>query len=163
MKNWNKILWLPLVFSFLAGIYACSHGPSMSEKVDEEAKSESPVHMGGSVAAHGMSIIENSKSLTVDQKLKLTDLSKKMMEEMTKLRDEEGQLKMVLFKTIVDPKADNKKIRTIKNKIISLDRKKTDKMLSALDEAQKIMGRRSAEDEEVYRALMLERHERFNY
>lgn len=163
MKFKNYLIWLPLVFSLLTGIYACSHQPTTSEVVDEEARKEESTPMGGPVAARGMEVIQNSKSLNEDQKSKLIALSQRMMQEMAEIRKEEGQLKMVLFRSLVDPKSDNKKINTIKGKILSLDRKKTDKMLSALDEAQTILGRKSLEDETVYRALMMDRFERQNY
>lgn len=163
MKFKNYLIWLPLVFSLLTGIYACSHQPTTSEVVDEEARKEESTSMGGPVAARGMEVIQNSKSLNEDQKSKLIALSQRMMQEMAEIRKEEGQLKMVLFRSLVDPKSDNKKINTIKGKILSLDRKKTDKMLSALDEAQTILGRKSLEDETVYRALMMDRFERQNY
>ncbi len=160
MKKWIHYIWLPLVFSFLGGIYACSHQPSMREQVDNEAKQQAPVEMGGPMAARGMEIIQNSPSLTSEQKEKLMGLSQRMMREMGELRKEESQLKMVLFKTLVDPQSDERKIVVIKNKIVKLDKKRTDKMLSALTEAQKILGRKSLEDEKVYQSLMMERLDR---
>jgi Spy/CpxP family protein refolding chaperone len=157
MKNWRRYIWLPLVFSLLGGIYACSHQPSISEQVDSETKNERPATMGGPMAARGMELIQNSPDLTGEQKEKLIGLSQRMMQEMGELRKEESQLKTVLFKTLVDPKSDDRKIEVIKNKIVKLDKKRTDKMLSALSEAQKILGRKSLADEKVYQTLMMER------
>jgi len=163
MKHKTYLIWLPLVFSLLSGIYACSHQPTTSEMIDEEAKREESVTMGGPMANRGMEVIQNSKSLNEDQKSKLIQLSQKMMQEMAEIRKEEAQLKMVLFRSLVDPKSDSKKINTIKSKILTLDRRKTDKMLGALDEAQTILGRKSLDDEAVYRALMMDRFDRQNY
>lgn len=108
---------------------------------------------------NGISLIQESNSLTSDQKKRLTELTIKMNDEMNTIRSQESKLKMVLFKTIVNPKAETREITTLKNRVIAPDRQKTNKMLSALDEAQKIMGRRDERDEKFYRSLMLERAE----
>lgn len=158
MKNFSRYLWLPLILSFLTGIYACT-STSLNKKIDEEVKAEPAVSTGGPLAASGLAVIQESDSLSAGQKQKLTDLTKKMTSEMVNIRTEEARLKMVLFKTIVNPKASNREITIIKNRIIALDRTKTDKMLSALDEAQKIMGRRDERDEKFYRALLMDKYE----
>lgn len=159
MKKMNYKLWLPLMLSFLTGIYACSTSTSLNKKIDAEVKAEPPVATGGPLAASGLAVIQESTTLSAAQKQKLTDLTTKMTSEMVNIRSEEAKLKMVLFKTIVNPKANNREITALKNRIIALDRKKTDKMLSALDEAQKIMGRRDEQDEKFYRAILMDNSE----
>jgi hypothetical protein len=80
-----------------------------------------------------------------------------MLGEVIQIRGEMSKLKMLFFKAMLDPKADPREVRTLKERILSLDQKKTNKMLNAFEEVNSILGRKSAEDERVYRALFMPR------
>lgn len=152
-----KKLWLPFVLVPFAA-YACSHGPRHpgSERLDAKVAAEEPVEMGGPLAAKSYQMISESKDLTQAQKDKLLSLHARMQEEVAANRREMGKLKMTLFRSLMNHDSDPREFSRIKSRILKLDRAKTDKMMSALEEAQKILGRRSQEDERYYRALMME-------
>lgn len=155
-KQLIRYLWLPLILSPVAWFYACSH-TKMDAKINHEMQQEAPVEMGGGVAAASHEVIADADNLTQEQKDKLLTLHKNVAAEMVAYRQELGKLKMVLFRNLVSPNYDMREMERTKSRILKLDRKKTDRMLSALDEAQKILGRRSMDDEKYYRALMMDR------
>jgi hypothetical protein len=157
LRRFRRYLFLPLVFAPLAWLFSCATSPSVKEKVSQEMKAEPAHAMGGEVAAAGHRLILDAEGLEPQQKEKLLALHGRMAGEIVGIRNDMGRLKMLLFKAMTDPKGDQKELNHIKNRILRLDRERTSKMLSALEEAQTILGRRSFEDERIYRALMMER------
>ncbi|MGZ3695238.1 MAG: hypothetical protein ACXWQO_13950 [Bdellovibrionota bacterium] len=138
------------------GLAACTHQAAVDRKVDAELKDQPPVSMGGPMAAESRRLITESSELTQSQKDRLLALHSKMAAEMTNIRNEEGRLKMVFFKTLLNPKSDEAEIANLRTRIIKLDRSKTDKMLSALEESKEILGRRTFKDERLYRAFNMD-------
>lgn len=151
MKNKNYIyLGIGLLLA------ACASQNSVNRKIDQEVKAEAPVAVGGPLATESRALILDSSDLSQEQKDKLLALHAKMATEVAGIRDEEGKLKMVFFKTLLDPKSEEKEIITIKNRILALDRKKTNEMLSAMEEARKILGRDNKNAARYYRAFNAE-------
>ncbi len=144
----------------LAALAGCAHQKSVDRKVDQELQSQPPVSMGGQMAAESRELITESVNLTQGQKDKLLQLHAKMAGEVAALREEEGKLKMVFFKTLLDPKSEEAEISNIKKRILDLDQKKTKRMLSALEEAREILGRQNPDRDRMYRALLLDHEAR---
>lgn len=137
-------------------IYSCAN-TNANKKIDAEIKAETPIKTSSELTNESLAVINDSASLSDEQKYRLAELTTRVNSEMNKAREEEAKVKIVLFKTIVRPDATNKEITILKNRVIEIDRKKTDRMLSALEEAQKIMGRRDEQDEKFYRAILMDK------
>lgn len=145
-----------LVVPVLLGI-GCAHQNSANRVVEEKLQHEPAVAMGGPVAAESRKMIEESPNLTQAQKDRLTALHAQMAGEITKMREDLGKLKMTFFRSFLNPKTEERELRNIRDRIIALDRKKTDRMLTAFEEAKEILGRRSEQDERVFRAFLIDR------
>ena len=149
--KFTKYLWLPLVL--IPTIYtSCSH-TKVDREIDAKASHETATPMGAPLAAKGYDIIQSAPNLSAEQKQKLLGLHQKMAGDMTSLREEESKLKSVLFRSIIEPKFNNKEVERIKSRLISLDQKKMNMMFSALKETKKILGRAAIEDEKIYRMV----------
>lgn len=156
-SKYLRLLWLPLILVPSAWLISCAHQSRGDRALDEKVRNEESVELGGGVAYKSHEMITNSNELTEEQKSKLLQLHREVAAEVAKSREETGKLKMVFFRSLLDPKSKAQDLTKIKNRILALDKNKTNKMLSAMEEAQKILGRKSIDDEKFYRALMMER------
>lgn len=127
---------------------SCASERAIDRKVDQELAQEKPVEVGAPLAQESHRLIMDAPQLNKSQKEKLLALHAKVAGEMTSIREEEGRLKMVFFKTIINPKSDEEEILNLKSRILKLDRKKTNRMLSALEEARDILGRQTSMNSE---------------
>lgn len=144
-----------ILISLLA-LAGCAHQPAVDRKVEQELKAEPAVAPGGPLAAESHRLIMEAPGLAQSQKEKLLALHTRMAGEMKTMREEEGKLKMVFFKTLLNPKAERAELINLRSRIFKLDQKKTNRMLSALEEASKILGRESIDDDHFYRAFLME-------
>lgn len=155
MKFRSAAVSAVVLVSVLAG---CAHQAAVDRKVEEELKVQRPVSMGGPMAAESFRLINESPDLDQGQKDKLIALHSRMAAEVMKIRQEEGKLKMVFFKTLLNPKSDEREINNLKTRILAADRKKTQRMLSGFEEAREILGRKQLpEDSQLYRAFTMDR------
>lgn len=148
----QKVFGLALCLA-LAG---CAHSAAVDRKVDRELGEEPQAVMGGNVAQESRRIIGESPDLKPEQKLKLLALHARVAGEINQIRGDLGRLKMVFFRTVLSPKAEEAEIQNLKARILRMDRKKTDLMLEALEETRSILGRTSLEDRRLLRALRME-------
>jgi hypothetical protein len=153
----RRYIFLPLVLAPLTILFSCAHEPSEKEKINAELQTQPAVSMGGSVAMESRKMIEENTSITAEQKTKLLDLQARLAGQAAAYRQEVGKLKMLLVKDLMDPSSEPRHVSKIKDRIIDLDRKNVKGMLDGFDEAQKILGRRSYEDERLYRAFLMDR------
>jgi len=149
MKIHGMIALAALLFT------GCAHDPSVDRKVENELAAEPPVSTGRQLAAESRDLINTSSELTPEQKERLLTLHTRMAGEARETREEEGRLKMVLFRTVLDPSSREAEITNLKTRILALDQKKTERMLSALSEVREILGRRPINDKPLLRALEL--------
>ena len=144
-------------FFLLSLMTSCAHDRKVNEKVEEEIQAQPIVPMGGALALESRKLISESTSLSQEQKDRLLALHARMANEVGRIREEEGRVKMVFFKTILDPKSSDFEINNLKKRILDLDRSKTKNMLGALDEARDILGRsENIERERLFRAFYFE-------
>lgn len=145
-----------LAIALTLTLAACSHQKAVEQKVDQEVSAQPAVPMGGPMAAESRKLISESSELTQEQKDKLLALHTRMAGKVAKIREEEGKLKMVFFRAMLNPKAEDAEINTLKNRILKLDRQKTTGMLSAFEEVRQILGRKPLRDERILRAFEME-------
>ena len=144
------LFMVPIIFS----LFACAHqAKSVDASVNEKMQAEPKVAFGGGVAAETRRLIEEAPNLSAQEKASLASLHTRMAGEMRQINEDMGKLKVLLFKSVLMSKPNNKELRNIKNRILSLDRKKTNQMLTALEEVREILGQKVLDDERLYRAL----------
>lgn len=151
---WTKIGVVYLAAITLVSCSGLPSNPEINRKIENDLKAE-PAK--ANVAAETKELILEAPNINEDQKQKLLSLQQKVNTELSSLRTEEGKLRVLLVKTLVDPKTDEREIANIKARIIKVDKQKIDRMLSALSDARKILGRRDLQHERVYRAFLNDR------
>lgn len=97
----------------------------------------------------------DSELLTADQKEKLIKLSEKSKEEDHALKQEIESAKLVLIQTIVEPKMDQIKYNSIKNKITELTKKRLNLSFINAQEVRKIINKSnlSEDDRQMYNVI----------
>ena len=83
--------------------------------------------------------ISNNQSLTDAQKKKLRSLHESSSKEMTTLNEEINKTKMVLVKTLMEPKVSRSKVALLRKDLKKLEKKRMDSSLSSFDKAQNII------------------------
>ena len=154
----NRNIGAFCLITALAGATAvsgCARKPTpLEQRVASEVAQETPVAPGAPMEEASKEILFEAESLTPRQRQRLEALHAKSMAEAKTLNEELSKNRIVLLKSLVNPAAKNAEIEVLKDRIVSLERKKTRQFLDSLDQANRILGRRSFDDEKVYRAFL---------
>lgn len=150
-----EALYVVFLAFCLVALSSCSYQKNLEKKVEQEAVAEPAVAPGPELSAASEGVIFDAPNLKPEQKEKLKALHARTTEKMTKIREEIGQHQMVLVKNLVNPKSDDNKLKIVREKILDLERERTNLWLNSLDEAKRILGRRTEGDERLYRAFIL--------
>ncbi len=124
----------------LPALSACTHSQAVTERVDAQMQAEPDVPIGTPAAVASRKVIAESDSITAKQKSQLLSIHEKMARDVSEIRNEMAKMQVLLFKKVLDPKAEEAEIRNIRTRLLGLDRKRTGRILSALDEAQNVIG-----------------------
>lgn len=97
----------------------------------------------------------SASNLTSEQKEKLMTLEQKAHSDYVALTDEIERTKVVMIQTILEPKMNQNEFKILKNKIISLDKKRLDNGLRTISEVRKIIApTATSEDKLIYKAVI---------
>lgn len=141
-----KALKRNLFFAVLAVLPAslalsgCTHSKAVTERVNEQVKAEPEVPPGTPATTASRQVIANSESISPKQKTELLSIHEKMARDVAAIRSEMAKMQVLLFRKVLDPKAEEAEIKNIRSRLLGLDRKRTTRILSALDEAQNVIG-----------------------
>lgn len=138
----------------IVGILACAN-QQLEKEINDRSAAQPVRTMHGEVATKGFDAIENSPSLSTEQKQRLLILQKRVMSETFDIQNEISKLKGVLFDSISKSPYDPKIVGALKRRLTILNNQKLDKMFSALNEVEKIVGAiPEAEKKGVYGELL---------
>ena len=154
MKNLS-LLAAVISFSIFV-LFACSHQTPLEKEVAAEVAQEKPLPAGEPMARAGHEILFEAPNLSPQQKQRLRDLHLKASKESEQIRKELSQNQLVLLKSLVNPKAKDEEIDVLKDRIVNLEKKRTNHFLTTLDKAKRILGRKNSDDERFYRAFLFE-------
>jgi hypothetical protein len=154
MKNLSLLVAV-VSFSIFV-LFACSHQTPLEKEVAAEVAKEEPLPAGEPMARAGREILFEAPNLSPRQKQRLKDLHLKASKESERIRKELSQNQLVLLKSLVNPKAKDEEIDVLKDRIVSLEQKRTKHFLNTLDKAKMILGRKNSDDERFYRAFLFE-------
>jgi len=147
------------VLLFAAFSTSCARQPSPTEKrVAAEVAQEDYVPAGGLKEAKSEVVFE-AEGLTPRQRNRLQQLHANSANESERIKQELRKNHMVLMRSLVDPKTKDSEIEVLKDRIVRLERMRTQHFLSSLDNAKRILGRRNMDDERIYRAFLMEPHQ----
>lgn len=149
-----------LIISVALLLGACAQ-TQVAKEVDARVAQENPRPSHGPLAARGMDLIMNSKTLSAEQKEKFMNLHRDVMRDTFAIQDEISKHKQVLFETLVEVPFNPARVNEVKKRLINLNEKKMQKMFSALDTAQKILGYLSPEERREITRELVEMHQKF--
>lgn len=140
-------------------IASCSNQKVVEEKVKAEVKNET-VEKREDVIVSTRDYIMNSNNLTADQKSKLLALQEKTSKEARAISEEINKTKMVLVKTLITPKVNEKEVLVLKKNLRKLAKAQLEKTLSAIEEGRKIISpiKNQEEKEYYFNRLMLKQN-----
>jgi hypothetical protein len=151
-----EAIYLALLVLCLAFMVSCSGQTKTERAVEAEIEQAPAIPPGPALTRAAESIIQESPSLSDEQKQKLIALHQQTNAEIGRLRNELSKVQITLAQNLVDPETKPRAIEILKRRAINLEKKRTDTWLDALGQAEKILGRRKIEDERLYRALLID-------
>lgn len=155
MKNFSLLAAL-ISFSVFV-LFACArHQTPLEKEVAAEVAQEQPLPAGEPMARAGQEILFEAPNLSPQQKQRLKELHVKSSQEFEQIRKELSKNQLVLLKTLVNPKAKDEEIDVLKDRIVKLEKQRTNQFLTTLDKAKRILGRKNSDDERFYRAFLFE-------
>jgi hypothetical protein len=130
----KKIITL-LISLFLA---SCATQKLAEKRIEKEIQSETVVKQLD-LAVNAQDYILKSENLTELQKKNLLALQAKTISDSKALSEEINKAKMVLIKTVLEPKVDEREVSILRKKIKKLSKKRMDLDFKSFDEARKII------------------------
>lgn len=154
----NNLLKILVLVSLSAILQGC--GTTAAQKsVDEKLAAEPIISDQDTLAEKEKQTIDSATNLTAEQKSQLNALRQSTREKSAKLEEQSLKLRDILVKDLVSANYDSKKsneVRTIKSKIVKLNRERTNLTLDSIEKAQRILGRQ-AKDNQMMMNNFLER------
>lgn len=145
---------LSLLITVLAALMVSSCSSNkVEQKVEKEIK-EVPAAQSKSI---GETIKEKiaASALTAEQKEKLMALEEKAHAEHAAITDEIERTKVVMIETVLAPKMSQREFSILKNKLISLDKKRLANGFKNAAEVRKIIApTATSEDRQIYKAVI---------
>jgi hypothetical protein len=145
----KKIIFLMIVI----GICGCSSDAKREKHIRQGLSQEENVVDANTLRIDINKTINESKTLTDQQKVQLQAILEEAKVKMASLIQDSSRLKAVLVKEILSGKVDTEELRIIKKRIRSLDSKKTKFSFEAIDKIAKITMK--DEDQRLYIEDML--------
>lgn len=133
MKNLQLILTTCILLFFVS----CASRET-KQAVESQVQKETVVKKED-LKENTLEYISNNQNLSQQQKDQLMKLHQQATADMTKLNEEITKTKMVLIKTLMEPKVSRSKVAVLRKDLKKLEKKKMDTSLSSFDKAQNII------------------------
>ncbi len=140
----RSIMFLSLIAMSLP---ACTTSRGVDERVDKAVEAEPEVPMDMAASAASQKVIQDSNQITEEQRRELLNIHTKMAADVAAIRGEMAKLQVILFRSVLDPDSEEREIKNIRRRLLSLDRKRTNRILSAIDEAEQVIGQNALQQE----------------
>lgn len=148
----KKSLSLIAMLAAALVVSSCASNKTTSEKVEQKVKAV-PASMTKSIEHTVKEQIQTS-TLSQDKKDKLLALEEKAAAERKEITEEIEKTKVVMIETVLAPKMNEKEFNSLRSKIIALDKKRLDNGFKTLREVRNIIDPKSAEHQEIYKAVI---------
>lgn len=139
-------------------ISACASQKAAVKKVETEISQE-PVAKETEVTQNVRDYILNSKTISDQQKTELLTLQDKTSAQATALDEELNKARMILVRTVLQPRVNEREVSILRKKIKKLSRKSMELEYKAFAEARKIIDpMKEARDREfLYNSFIMRR------
>jgi len=129
---------------------ACGSKDKKPDELDQKISTQAPADTPNQIMERASMAFANAEGLTQEQKLKLSEIYKRVYTESMQIRRDIGQSKSLLFMTLAKTNYKASEVTELKKKIVNLDQKRLNLMFSALDDVQSVVGKGVAA-EKLYR------------
>jgi len=130
-----------LLLSVLGLVSCASEDKATTVEMDKKVAAQPVITDRAGMASTAHAAFKNAPGLTDAQKIKLDEVLTSTFIEAAKLRAEFGKTKGALFEALVSPTGTKKEVNVLKKRLVSLDQKRLDIMLKALEDTEKIIGK----------------------
>ena len=148
----KKSLSLIAMMAAALVVSSCASNKTTTEKVEQEVKAV-PASMTKSIE-HTVKEQIQASTLSQDKKEKLLALEEKAAAERKEITEEIEKTKVVMIETVLAPKMNEKEFNSLRSKIKALDKKRLDNGFKTLREVRNIIDPKSAEHQEIYKAVI---------
>ena len=139
------------VLTAMVVLSACQSKQAREEAVlDKKIKNEAPANTPNQIMERAALAFASADGLTAEQKMRLSEIYKRVYTESMQIRQDIGKSKSLLFMTLAKVDYKTSDVTNLKKKIVTLDQRRLTLMFSALDEVQAIVGK-GIEAEKIYR------------
>lgn len=137
-------------------LFSCATQKAAKEKIEKEIQSETVVRRE-EVTESARDYILRSETLSELQKKNLVSLFDKTNTELKAMSEEINKSKLVLVKTMLRPKVNEREVFILNKKIKKLSKKRMDSDFKSFDEARKIIDplKEVRDREFLYNSFML--------
>lgn len=136
----NSFLFLPLVFFLSALIFTGCASSQAKNEVDRKVAAAQGQYTADEIRYEVQQSIINSNSLSAEQKGKISGILAETREKNNTFKVERDRLIIALFQTVGEPNLKAEEIDIIKFRLKSLEKKRSELMLSSLDTIKDILG-----------------------
>jgi hypothetical protein len=153
----KSVICKVLVISSALVLANCAQ-EKVRKEVDAEVKAE-PVHtQAGDLAKKSYLAIENSPSLSTEQKTLLTHLIDQARAENRRLNDEDSKIKGVLIEALTAKQIKSAQVDELKGRLRKVADAKIKNTMKTISQMQSVLGVTETEArEDIYRELLFER------
>lgn len=157
MKKTISIAIVLILFSMI--LFSCATQKAAEKKIEKEIQSETVVRRE-EVTESARDYILRSETLSELQKKNLVSLFDKTNTELKAMSEEINKSKLVLVKTMLRPKVNEREVFILNKKIKKLSKKRMDSDFKSFDEARKIIDplKEVRDREFLYNSFMLRHH-----
>lgn len=140
----SRSLFSSLMLVMILVLSSCS---SRQEKLSQKI-SETPATNLAEVDKKFNTLIENSKTLSAEQKKKMLDLHSNTEQKVTKIQQEGQKLHAILVEEYGKGEPSKDLVKDVKKRMVKNSKKRLKAIFNALDEADKVLGSKSPEHRE---------------
>ena len=153
MKKLVSFALLPLILT--AG---CAT-KAINKQIDADIQQQPPIKSPSELSQNIDAIINQAQNLTSEQKSKLIQIHEANKAKLQALNQQSLELRELLVKSITDPNYKDNQVNGVKKRLKKVEQQKLAMIFSSIDDANVILGHRSADNAAVMRAMEIDEFE----
>lgn len=136
---------IAIAFTMALGLLTqgCTHSSKSSRELEEKVSNESNVTNRQELRQEAKETLDNAGSLTPEQKAKLLALQADAQSKIDALNQESLRLRSVLIKDVMATNYNEREVNLIKRKLKDVENKRLATIFTAVEDANKILGRKA--------------------
>jgi hypothetical protein len=146
-----EALYVVFLAFCLVLLSSCAHDPALQRKIVKEEASVPA--LGDDARAQAAQDTIAASPLSPQQKMELQRIAASARDDLAKLKEQNEKLRLLLIRQMVNPDASDREVAALKQRILENDQKSDKRWLTAVNDAQRTLGRRTTQDMRFFRQL----------